>query len=124
MNDSYDSAEMVAEEFSDEHQVSESFSANHSRSSRGGSMVRNSQVRRSNMPEPARGSTVVVQQDRPEGQEVPEGRLSGSFQEGEYDSYGEGESEETITEIVGEEIIELDSDEDVEGQMEQDHEND
>jgi len=76
------------------------------------------------MPEPARGSTVVVQQDRPEGREVPENRMSGSFEEGEYDSYGEGESEETITEIVGEEIVELESDEEVEEAMEKDHEND
>lgn len=66
----------------------------------------------------------MVQQDRPEGREVPEGRMSGSFEEGEYDSYGEGESEETVTEIVGEEVVELESDEEVEQAMEKDHEND
>ena len=77
------------------------------------------------MPQPARGSTVVVQQDKPEGREVPEGRLSGSFEDGsEYDSYGEGDSEETVTEIVGEEIVELESEEDVEQNMDQDHQND
>jgi len=122
MNDSYESGNMIAEEFSDEQEAEERFSANHSRSSRGGSMVRNTETRDQNMPAAARGSTVVVHQDKPEGKEVPEGRLSGSFEDGsEYDSYGEGDSEETVTEIVGEEIIELESEEDVDQNMDQDH---
>ena len=43
-------------------------------------------------------------------------RFSNAEYEGES-YYGEGESEETVTEIVGEEMIELESEQDVENQL-------
>jgi hypothetical protein len=60
-----------------------------------------------------RGSTVVrkeqVYQDTNQ-------RFSNDGFEGES-YYGEGESEETITEIVGEDVIELESEQDVENNL-------
>ena len=79
--------------------------------------MRQSNVRETNMPINGRGSTVVQRApvDQPKAYEG-ENRDSRGFDEGEFDDesyYGEGDSEETITEIVGEEIIEIGSDEDI-----------
>ena len=93
-------------------------------------MVRNSEVRHSGMPVPARaqGSTVVAPREQtvaykqgqneefaPRESEYSRSRYD---DEGEYDSYyGEGESEETVTEIVGEEVVEIESENAVEEQL-------
>lgn len=78
------------------------------------------------MPGNGRGSTVVQKAPvaAPRAYEG-ENRDSRGFDEGEFDDdsyYGEGDSEETITEIVGEEVIEIDSDEDLNNLEQQDNE--